>query len=51
MVTVIFLASLLLSLTGMVLLSAKPHRLQRRKLREIPVYRRPASRRPDPPAA
>jgi hypothetical protein len=50
MVTVIVLASLLLSLTGMVLLSAKNRRPCRRPVR-VPVDRRPASRRPGPPAA
>jgi len=50
MVTVIVFASLLLSFTGMVLLSAKPRPLCRRQVR-VPVDRRPASRRPGPPAA
>jgi len=48
MTNVIFFTGLLLSLTGVVLLSTRRHRLFRRK---VPVYRRPASRRQDPPAA
>lgn len=50
MVTVMFFAGLFLGFTGMTLLSARRHRLPRRKLQEVPVYRRPP-RRPDWPAA
>jgi hypothetical protein len=47
MVTVIFLAGILLGFTGMALRFARHQRLHRVKLREAPVCRRPARRRQD----
>ena len=50
MVSVIFLVGLLLSLTSVVLLTTRRHRLLRGKLQKVPVSRRPPPRQ-DQPAA